>query len=193
MGSGALLRPGSEGPGQDVLEDRGLGARVRLEATQVEASDSPEGRRGDGSNAEVVDHRGPRGAPGLRVPGAAARRRPHRSRPRQRDGRRPALQDRAADFLPGIHARARRRAKLPGPSRRGQSRHRGRDDGRHAGALPDITEDTMPGELANIIAGRVAASSTSTDRTSRRTRPVHRRWPRSARPSRGSKKETTTR
>ena len=29
--------------------------------------------------------------------------------------------------------------------------------GRSAGGLPPITEDTMPGELANIIAGRIAA------------------------------------
>ena len=43
---------------------------------------------------------------------------------------------------------------------------------------PEITEDTMPGELANVLAGRVATCSTSAGRTSPPTPPARPAWPR---------------
>lgn len=49
--------------------------------------------------------------------------------------------------------------------------------------LPPITEDTMPGELANIISGRIANVFSLQGPTSSRTLPARRRSPRSSRRS----------
>jgi acyl transferase domain-containing protein len=51
------------------------------------------------------------------------------------------------------------------------------------GRFPRITEDTMPGELANILAGRVANLFNFRGRTSSPTRRAPLRWPPSARRS----------
>ena len=51
--------------------------------------------------------------------------------------------------------------------------------------LPDITEDTMPGELANCAAGRVQTCSISAARASPPTRRVRRHWRRWTQPSTG--------
>ena len=90
-------------------------------------------------------------------PGAPARQRPDRRRPRQRHGRRASLRDGAARRLPGdrrgtgagAELRRAARATSSGPSAPSCMTA-------SAKRYPEITEDTMPGELSNCIAGRVA-------------------------------------
>ena len=88
---------------------------------------------------------------------ARARPRAHRGDPRQRDGRREALPDQPAHRLPRARPRARA-APRASPRCRPTCAPRSRASctATSTPGCREITEDTMPGELANCIAGRVA-------------------------------------
>ena len=155
LGSGALLRPRPARAREDLLEDRRLGARLGLGPARLEAADAAEGHRRDGRRARSGRSPARAWRCRRRLARAAARPRPHRGDPRQRDGRREALPHRAADRVP----RARPRARAPRASRRCRptcARDRARAAPNMDAWLPRISEDTMPGELANCTAGRVA-------------------------------------
>ena len=53
VGPGALLRPGPEGAGEDLLEDRRLGPRLGVGSVRLEAAAAAEGERRDGRRPEV--------------------------------------------------------------------------------------------------------------------------------------------
>ena len=76
---------------------------------------------------------------------------------RQRHRRREALPQQAADRVPRVRPRAcePRRPSRALPQRRARRDAR-RDRASMVDRLPEVTEDTMPGELANCTAGRVA-------------------------------------
>ena len=112
----------------------------------------------DGRRPEVGGGLHPRGAARLRLAGADRRPRAHRGDPRQRDRRREALPDGAADPVPRVRPRpGERRASPRCPPTCATAITRARlARAVPRPASPEITEDTMPGELANCIAGRVA-------------------------------------
>ena len=87
LGSRALLRPRSEGPGEDLLEDRGVGARLGMGAAGVAPSDPAACQRRDGRRPEVGRRVHADGAARLRLAGARAGPRAHRRCVRQCDGR----------------------------------------------------------------------------------------------------------
>ena len=97
------------------------------------------------------------GAGRLWLSRAAARYRPHGRDPGQRHGRRAALSHFSARAFSRIRPRtggklpALRRCRKPCAARLPRELHQ-----RMGARLPEITEDTMPGELANCIAGRIA-------------------------------------
>ena len=129
-----------------------LGARlpVRLEAL---AHPAPRGGR-DGRGPAVGDHDRRRGPRRLRLPAEDARHRAHGRRPRQRDGGGAALPDHAAHLVPRVprscSSRRRSSCDLPAEVREAiLARWREVVSKR----LPEITEDTMPGELSNILSG----------------------------------------
>ena len=114
-----LLRPRPHGAGQDLQQDRRLGARLRV---RLEALPHPAAGGGHhGRGAAVGGHHRRRGSGGLRLPRAQARPRAHRRHPRHRHGRRAALPDDAARLLPGVRP-ARSRRGVPRPARRGPRR-----------------------------------------------------------------------
>ena len=119
---GALLRPGPEGAGEDLLHDRRLGARLGLEPARLEAADPAEGGRRHGRRPQVGGRVHADGADGRRLAGAPARSRPHRGDHRQRPRRRAALPDHAADHVPRARARARGHRELRRASRRRRAR-----------------------------------------------------------------------
>ena len=104
LGPGVLLRRRSQRAGQDLLQDRRLGARVPLGADEVAPADPAARGRGHGRRAEVGDRLHPRSAGRLRLSRAAARRRAHGGDPRQCHGRGKTLSDRHAGVLPGVRA-----------------------------------------------------------------------------------------
>ena len=118
LGPGPLLRRQPEGAGQDLLQDRRLGARLDVGPAGVEAADPATRRRGDGRRPEVGGRLHPGGAARLRLARTTDRRRTHRRRARQRDVRRAPLPHRAAHRLPRARPRARPGADVPGPARR---------------------------------------------------------------------------
>lgn len=61
------------------------------------------------------------------------------------------------------------------------------------GMLPPVTEDTMPGELGNCMAGRVANLFDLHGPNYVSTRPARPRWPRSTRPSKVWRRASSTR
>ena len=144
---------------QDLLEDRRLGARAGTGTRSSGSSPIPP-RVSDAMDdrAEVGDRlHARRRSTDYGWPRAPARPRAHGRDPGQRHGRREALPDRAAHRVPGVCARAARRRRASPRCRRparGDRRRAAR--ARRRSAFREITEDTMPGELANIIAGRVA-------------------------------------
>ncbi len=144
-------------PGTHLLEDRRLGPRVAVGTARVASAHPAEGRRRDGRRAEVGRRRHARRPRRLRLARPRPRRRAHRRDPRQRHGGREALPDRAPHRLPRDRARSSAAAPafsgLPSDLRAAITAEL---HGRLDGMTPDITEDTMPGELGNCIAGRVA-------------------------------------
>ena len=94
LGPGALLRPRPQRAGQDLLQDRRLGARVPMGADEVATADPAARRRCHGRGPAMGDRLHPRSAGRLRLSQAAAGPRPHGRDPRQRHGRRKALPDR---------------------------------------------------------------------------------------------------
>ena len=157
LGSGALLRSRSEGARQDLLEDRRLGARVGVGSAEVGAADPAAGQRRDGRRAEV----GGRLHAARRSPTTATRN--ARSIPS-------APPSSSATPWPARSTTSPRCASTSPSTRRSWPRRRASRRCRrrcgaaitaemHAGVgkrLPEITEDTMPGELSNCIAGRIA-------------------------------------
>jgi acyl transferase domain-containing protein len=98
----------------------------------------------------------PRSAGGLRLSEASAGSGPYGRDPGQCHGGRETLFLRAAHLLSRIRSRTGRSgsfAALPEALRHDITREL---HDRMAKAIPEITEDTMPGELANCIAGRIA-------------------------------------
>ena len=157
LGSRALLRPRPARAREDVLEDRRLGPRLGVGPARLEAADPPARRRGDGRRAEVGGRLHADGARRRRLARAPARPRPHRRHARQRAVGRAALPDGAAHHVPRAGARARARRELRRAARRRARRDRARARRPTSTTwLPAITEDTMPGELGNCVAGRVA-------------------------------------
>ena len=158
LGPGALLRPRPERARQDLLEDRRLGPRVRVGPDEVAACRSRRGSPTRWTTARSGRSPAPREAlADYGWPGAAARPRPDGGDPRQRDGGREALPHLAADRTSRCSRASwtELRPSRPCPPRRARRSSPSRTS-RSRSAFPEITEDTMPGELANIIAGRVA-------------------------------------
>ena len=143
-------------PRQDLLEDRRLGARVPWDPIALEAADPAARRRRDGRRPAVGGGAARDALLDYGLAGPAARPRAHGGDHGQRAWRRQALHHRAAHPLPGVRRRARGApafAALP-PDVRAAIAAEAR--AAFLADLPTITEDTMPGELANIIAGRIA-------------------------------------
>ena len=112
---------------------------------------------GDGRRPEVGGRLHAHGADGLRLARPAAGPRAHRGRARQRDGRREALPDVVcASRSPSSHATS---TALPASPRCAPDVRAAIASELHArmeADLPPTNEDTMPGELGNCLAGRVA-------------------------------------
>ena len=150
--------PTPHAPDKTYSQDRRLGPRVPLGADGVEAADPAERGRADGRRPEVGG-RAARAAlldagwPDWDVDSDRVARDP-RQRHRRREARTHDPAHRATRVRPRAGAVAVvRGAARGGPAQRSAPR---RASG-SSPACPTITEDTMPGELSNIIAGRVAA------------------------------------
>ena len=122
----------------------------------LEAPDPAEGRRRDGRRPQVGGRLHAHGADRRRLAGSSARPRSHRGDHRQRPLGREALPDGAADHVPRPGARARARRELRRAARGRALDDRGRAARQPRRLAPGVTEDTMPGELGNCIAGRIA-------------------------------------
>ena len=158
--AGALLRSRPQGAGQDLLEDRRLGARLRR------------GTRWRGS-MPIPPQVGDMMDPAQKWAVAAQ---PAGARSTTAIPERPLDPERIAVILGNamggdFHLLSAARILFPEVGeelRSAPSFRRCPTDGAQgrrwrswspacAGRIPDITEDTMPGELGNIVAGRVAA------------------------------------
>ena len=108
--------------------------------------------------AEVGDRLHARGAGRLRLSGAAAQYRPDGRDPRQRHGRGEALSaPRCALYFPEYARELDGKREFRGAAGGGaRATSPANCTTAWASCLPQITEDTMPGELANCIAGRIA-------------------------------------
>ncbi len=112
----------------------------------------------DGRRPAVGGLGRPLGAARRRLAGLGRRPRAGRGHPRQRHRRREALPDDPADPVPGVRPRpgARPTAFAVAAGARARSDPRRSGTSASSRTSPEITEDTMPGELANVLAGRVA-------------------------------------
>ena len=146
LGSGALLRPGSEGAREDVLEDRRLGPGLGVGSARLEAPGPAEGGRRDGRRPQVGGRVHADGADRRRLARSPAGPRSHRGDHRQRPVGREALPDGAADHVPRARARARARREL-----RRAARGRALDDRGRAARQP---RGLAPGDHRGHDAGR---------------------------------------
>ena len=139
-------------------QDRRLGAGVPVGADGVEASRAAERGRALRRGPDVVGQRRALGPAGRGLAELGRRLRPRRRDPGQRARRRQVRAHHPAHRLPGVRPRTwpvpPSFAALPADV---QAAIRAEARERFLAGLPTITEDTMPGELANIMAGRVAA------------------------------------
>ena len=159
LGPGALLRRRPARAGQDLLEDRRLGARLRRGSrSRWKLPIPPQGRRADGRGPAVggLVQRArrcstPAGRTGRWTPSGS------RSSSATRSAARSTTRTNLRIHVPGVRPRAARlpelRARCPRASASRSSPRRTRPS---PAVSPEITEDTMPGELANVLAGRIA-------------------------------------
>ncbi len=181
-----LLRPRPVGAGEDLQQDRRVGARLRV---RLEALAHPAARRrGDGRGPAVGGDDRRRGARRLRLPRQDARHRAHRRHPRHRDGGRAALPHDAAHLVPGVPPRccSRRRSSstCPRPCAT-RSSSRWREVGRAEAARRSPKTRCRASCRTSSPAGW-RTCSTCAGRTSPPTRPARRPSPRSTRRSRCS-------
>ncbi len=147
--------PDPAAPDKSLFQDRRLGAglSVRLE----EISHPAQGVRRDGRKPAVGRHHCRRGADRLRLSQPAAGQRAHGRDPGHGHGRRAALHYRRTGW-PSRNSPASWQPRPSSPACPASVREAilSQWHARMGNKLPQITEDTMPGELANIVAGRVA-------------------------------------
>ena len=144
-------------PDKTYSDDRRLGARVGLEPARLEAADPAARRRGDGRRPEVGGRLHPQHADGLRLARAG---RSTSSAPRSSSATRwrgekhylSSLRLAFPELARDLEARPSF-AALPADVRAAIT---GELHTRMDADLPPTTEDTMPGELSNCLAGRVA-------------------------------------